>query len=73
MADHLDFYQEGNYNELINRLEMLQADAQPKWGSMHVGQMLQHLNRAIGVGLGHYDFKDESNFIRRGIVKYLVF
>ena len=73
MANKLDFYIKGNFRHLVSRLDALQHGAVPRWGKMNTGQMLQHLNRAIGSGLGFYDFKDESNFFTRGPVKFLIF
>lgn len=72
MTERLNFYNSQNYNRLTERLEKLHADAQPRWGKMNAGQMLQHLNRAIGVGLGKYEFDDESNFLKRGPIKFLI-
>lgn len=73
MSNQLNFYTKENYTHLTERLEKLRSDAQPRWGRMNAGQMLQHLNRAIGVGLGHYEYTDESNFLKRGPVKFLIF
>lgn len=48
---------------LSERLNMLQPNSQPKWGSMSVTQMLTHLNDAFKVCLGMKEASDRSNFI----------
>lgn len=71
--DKLDFYKSENYNQLIQRLDSLSADAQPKWGKMTVNQMLHHLVKAIGCGLGYYNLPDQSNLMTQNVVKFVVF
>jgi hypothetical protein len=39
---------------------------------MSVAQMLQHLNLAIGSGLGYYTLEDKSSFISRGFNKFMI-
>ena len=67
-----DFFNQHNYDAIIERIQSLSPNDNPLWGTMNAGQMLQHLNKAIGGGLGFFQFEDRSNLITRTIVKYVV-
>lgn len=67
-----NFYDPDNYAALLARLDRLTPDAEPRWGKMTADQMLHHLNRAIGVGLGYYELADSSNFVTRSLVQFLI-
>jgi hypothetical protein len=46
--------------------------AKRQWGKMNVVQMLNHLKVATGSGLKLYILKDESSFLWRVIIKFIV-
>jgi Protein of unknown function (DUF1569) len=63
---------EAEYKTIRNRLENLKPDAQRQWGKMDVAQMLAHLNIPIEQATGKVPFKDESNFISRTLIRWMV-
>ncbi len=67
-----NFFDDSNYQDLINRLYKITPSSQRKWGNMNVAQMLHHLNIAIGSGLGYYSLQDKSTFISRSFIKFMV-
>ncbi|MFT4737561.1 MAG: hypothetical protein ACI92W_001675 [Paraglaciecola sp.] len=70
MKHSLDYL--GNKENLIARLKVLTIEKEPQWGSFSSRQMLNHLNRAIGCGLGYFEYPDRSNILTRTIVKALI-
>jgi Protein of unknown function (DUF1569) len=71
-VNNTDFFDNANFQELINRLKEITLSSQRQWGIMNVAQMLHHLNVAIGSGLGYYTLKDKSTFISRGLIKIMI-
>ncbi len=71
-AVSLDFYNPSVYQSLVRRLDNIQPNAVRQWGKMDADQMLQHLNLAIGSGLGYYHLPDNSNLIARTLSKWLI-
>jgi hypothetical protein len=67
-----NFYDPENYAALQARLERLLPTAERRWGQMTVDQMLHHLNRALGCGLGYYDPADSSNWVTRNLVQFVL-
>jgi hypothetical protein len=67
-----DYFNSSNFQALMARLENIKPNAERKWGTMSVSQMLHHLNLAIGSGLGYYNLPDESNFITRTLNQFLI-
>lgn len=65
-------FRDNNGEKLISRLNTLEADAKPRWGKMNAAQMVAHLNVVFGTALGNISSKDESNFLFRTIVKWVV-
>jgi hypothetical protein len=53
-------------------MKALRSGARRQWGEMNVVQMLNHLKVATGSALGIYQLKDESTFIKRGLIKFIV-
>lgn len=66
------FFRSIAYQQLLSRLSSFQADSKPKWGRMTPAQTLMHLDKAIGCGVGQYQFSNISNVFTRTIVKWLV-
>jgi hypothetical protein len=63
---------EAEYKTIRNRIENLKPDAQRQWGKMDVAQMLAHCNVPIEQATGKVPFKDESNFISRTLIRWMV-
>ena len=66
------FFNTATYQTFVQRIGQLSATAKPLWGKMTVGQMLHHLNLALGCSIGKHSLADESNFLSRSIVKWSV-
>lgn len=54
-----------NYEELVSRLQKLNANSTPLWGKMNVAQMLHHLNLAMETPLGTFQPKGKPVFFMR--------
>jgi len=57
-------------NEVITRIQQLNADSQPLWGKMAVGQMLAHCN--VTYELVYENIHQKPNFLMGILLKYLV-
>jgi hypothetical protein len=57
-------------NEVITRIQRLNADSQPLWGKMAVGQMLAHCN--VTYEMVYENIHPKPNFILKLILKMLV-
>jgi hypothetical protein len=68
----MDFFQQPIYEGLVQRLSGMESHSTRKWGRMSPAQTLEHLDKAIGCGIGRYDFKDISNPLTRTLVKWIV-
>lgn len=68
-VESTDFYLSENYQEVMRRLENIQPNAERKWGTMTVDEMLHHLNLAFGSGLGYYTLPDVSDPQNRTAIK----
>ncbi|MDP2386291.1 MAG: DUF1569 domain-containing protein [Bacteroidota bacterium] len=49
-----NLFEKEAYNEVIKRLDNLQATAQREWGKMNVGQMLAHCSATFEVSTGKH-------------------
>jgi thiamine phosphate synthase YjbQ (UPF0047 family) len=49
-----DLFNPGVKKDILDRLNKLTPQSQPKWGKMNVAQMLAHLQMPIGNALGIY-------------------
>ncbi len=58
MANNL--HNESDTQKIVERLEKLTIDAERKWGTMEVAQMLAHLNAFLEIGL---DIKFEKRML----------
>ncbi len=65
-------FNRANFLVIYDRLAKLQPGAKRQWGKMNLVQMLNHLKVATGSGIKIYDLKDESSFLTRGIIKFIV-
>ena len=61
-----------NFLAIYDRLVNLRPDAQRQWGKMNVVQMLNHLKVATGSSINVYNLRDESSFLYRVVIKFIV-
>jgi len=61
-----------NFLKIYDRMLHLQPTAPRRWGRMNVVQMLNHLKVATGSSLNVYKLRDESSFLSRVFIKFLV-
>jgi hypothetical protein len=57
--------------DLLARLDRLTPDAERRWGTMSAGQMLCHLNDALGVALGTVESKPAPIFMANPFTRWL--
>jgi tetrahydromethanopterin S-methyltransferase subunit G len=60
------------YKEIRSRLENLSLDSEKQWGKMDVAQMLAHCNIPLEQATGKAPFKDESNFVSKTLIRWVV-
>ncbi len=56
-----------------NRIRAIRPDSVRQWGRLRPDEMLAHLNRAVEMSLGEVEVKDESNFLTRTVLRWLIF
>ena len=65
-------FEEKNYNAIRERLQALTPENTRQWGKMDAAQMLTHLNIVLEQANGKVPFKDESNFLSRTLIKWVL-
>lgn len=69
----MNLFDESNRAELILRINKLNPDAKNLWGKMNANQMICHCTDGLRGPLGELSgFTDQSNFLSRSLVKWLV-
>lgn len=53
----------GTYNEIIDRITLLNDDSVPEWGKMNVSQMLAHCQGPLKIALDKMTLKKPNVFI----------
>lgn len=66
------FFTRESFDYYQKRINALQANAQPRWGSLLGAQMLKHLSAGFAISLGKLDTEDLSTFFTRHIIKNLL-
>ena len=66
------FFEKENYDAIRARLNSLTPENTRQWGKMDIAQMLTHLNIVLEQVVGKTPFKDESNFLSRTLIKWVV-
>ncbi len=61
-----------NFLNIHNRVLDVKRNAKRQWGKMNLVQMLNHLTIATGSAINIYKLKDESSFLSRNFVKFLI-
>ena len=61
-----------NFLAIYNRTFYIKQGAQRVWGEMNLVQMLNHLKVSTGSAINLYQLKDESSFLWRTIIKFVV-
>ena len=64
---------ETELNDLKTRLNNLQPTGVRLWGKMDLNQMLAHCSVPFEAPLGKVPFVDESNFVTKTLIKWVVF
>ncbi|MET4083108.1 hypothetical protein ABIB40_003077 [Pedobacter sp. UYP30] len=67
-----DFYSTNTYHNFKRRVTSLRPSEPALWGKMDVAQMLLHINLSMGSGQGYYFLPDESNFLSKTIIKWMI-
>lgn len=69
----MNLFDEQKRSEIIARISHLTPEAKGLWGKMNANQMICHCTDQLRGCLGELDGKtDESNFLSRSLVKWLV-
>lgn len=58
------------FESVATRLNKLTPESRPMWGKMSVGQMLWHVNQALGTALGHVQPANERAPIPSAIIRF---
>jgi len=61
-----------HFRAIYNRTVELKPGAQRQWGKMNLVQMLNHLKVATGSAIKVYKLDNESNFLYRTVIKFVV-
>ncbi len=59
-------------DQILDRLQRVQRDARPRWGSLDAQRMLCHAADQMRVALGDLPSKPVHTFLSRTLVKFLV-
>ncbi len=62
-------FEENNYNEIINRLSLLNKDTKPTWGKMSVGQIAWHCQGPLQIAIENVDYKKAPNLLAKWFIK----
>lgn len=65
-------FNHSNFVSISNRILSLRPAAKGRWGKMNLVQMMRHLTIATGSGLKVYRLNDESSFLSRTFLKFLI-
>ncbi len=69
----MSIFDEQKRREIVARINQLSPESKAVWGKMNVNQMICHCTDQLRGCLGELDGKtDESNFLSRSLVKWLV-
>ena len=58
-------------NEVLDRLTVVQANSQARWGTMSAHQMICHLSDSFRAALGEKDISRSTNLFKRTIYKWI--
>ena len=61
-----------NFRSIYYRVVKTKPDAKRQWGKMNIVQMLNHMKIATGSAIKIYELDDESNFLYRTVIKFIV-
>lgn len=57
------------YDDIQNRLDKLNEESQPQWGTMNVSQMLRHCQWPLEVAMGKKELNANVGFIKKLVFK----
>jgi len=58
--------------DILQRLEKLSPDSQPRWGILKSNQMLRHLIESNKITLGELETEDRSNLFTKTLIRYFI-
>ena len=61
-------FDKSTYNEVLNRIDKVDAETQPDWGKMNAGQMMRHCQMPLELALGKTTIP-KPNFIMKLLMK----
>ena len=61
-----------NRSQLVTRVQALRPDAERRWGTMTVDQMLWHVSDALALSLGEISIPPEKAPMPRWLLKFIV-
>ena len=62
-------FEESSFDEIINRLDLLNNDLKPLWGKMTVGQMVWHCQGPLQIAIENVDYKKAPNILAKWFLK----
>jgi hypothetical protein len=65
-------FNQARFLSIYDRVLTIRPGAQRRWGLMNVAQMLNHLKISTAGGLKVLQLKDESSFLSRTFIKFIV-
>ena len=69
----MNLFDSAKREEIVNRINKLTPENKAAWGKMNANQMICHCTDGLRGSLGELtDKTDESNFVSRSLVKWLV-
>ncbi|WP_031426283.1 DUF1569 domain-containing protein [Flavimarina sp. Hel_I_48] len=61
------------YDQIKNRLTLLNIDSKPQWGKMTVAQTLHHCQKPLEIALGKKDYGLKSNLVAKWFFKKMMY
>lgn len=62
-------FEESSYNEILNRISLLNKDSTSLWGKMTVGQMAWHCQIPLQIAIDNVDSKKPPNLLAKWFFK----
>ena len=60
----LSMFEQEGYQEVVDRIDHLEADQAAQWGKMNVAQMLNHCQKAFEIPLGYSTIKPPGGIMK---------
>jgi hypothetical protein len=66
-------FETSGYEDVLSRIEQLDKNASPIWGTMSINQMLKHCQGPLEVGIGKKQLTGNIGFIKKMVFKLFKF